>query len=439
MTPAHFEALYPEDSREEELKKLLQFVKEGNSAQLIGLPGVGRANILGFLAYNKAVREHHLGHLAQWFHFVLVNFTEVRNKPLSEVTKLFFLELSDSLRERGMIEESEKVAEMFKEHLSFQDDLVLFQGLKKAVDYLSIEKELTIIFLFERFETYIPMLTDEFFSNLRILRNKAKYRFSVIFSLTRPLEDLIEPLLLSDFYEFLAGHSVYLSLYDKPGLSFRLEYLAKVSGKEIASSLVEKVLSFTKGHGKLTKIGVEKALLLDKTAKDVTPEWLLSQISIQGALFEIWNFLSTQEQTQLISEHPHSEFLENVHLLEQGSITIPLFKTYVDEQAKKELAAPFVYNAETNTISKGTQMVSDNLTKAEFRLLKLLLTHKDSVVEREDIITAVWDASASTAGVTDQALDQLIFRLRKKIEKDPNVPFYIQTIKGRGVKFSDTI
>ena len=44
----------------------------------------------------------------------------------------------------------------------------------------------------------------------------------------------------------------------------------------------------------------------------------------------------------------------------------------------------------------------------------------------------------TTEGVTDQALDQLIFRLRKKIEDDPNNPEFIQTIKGRGLKFSNS-
>ncbi|HEX7042540.1 MAG TPA: helix-turn-helix domain-containing protein, partial [Patescibacteria group bacterium] len=61
---------------------------------------------------------------------------------------------------------------------------------------------------------------------------------------------------------------------------------------------------------------------------------------------------------------------------------------------------------------------------------------KDSVVDREQIIQAVWTDSKTYAGVSDQAVDQLIFRLRKKIEDDPNNPTHIQTVKGRGIKFS---
>lgn len=434
MHPTHFEALYSPDSRFEELEKVAQFLKEGNSCQIIGMPGSGRSNVLGFLSYNRAIREKHFGHLAKWFHFVMVDFSEVRNKPLFEVTKLMFLELTDSLRERNMLEEYEKTSVIFKEALSFQDELVLFQGLKKAIDYLSIEKELTIIFLFERFETYISMLTADFFNNLRVLRSRAKYRFSVIFSLPRPLEDAIEPSLGADFYEFLAGHIVYLSLMDQVGFAFRLEHFAKVSEKTIEPSLVEKILSFTAGHGKLTKVCLEKCLQENKTAEEATKEFLLSKLSVQGVLIEIWSFLLPDEQNALLQKEL-VPFLEAVGLTKNGIIAIPLFAEYVTELATKEQHAPLIYDDTTNTIKKGSQIISDYLTSAEFRLLRLLLTNKDRVVDREEIIAAVWQSTETTSGVSEQAIDQLVFRLRKKIEPDPSHPQLLQTVKGRGVKF----
>lgn len=438
MHPLHFEALYPDNSREKELSQVAQFLKEGTSCQIIGMPGSGRGNMIGFIAYNKAIRQKHLGHLHKWFHFVVVNFSEVRNKPLFEVTKLMFLELVDSLEERDMQETHTVISQMFKDALSFQDELVLFQALKKAIDYLSIEKELTIIFLFERFETYITMLTPDFFNQLRVLRSRAKYRFSVVFSLTRPLEELIEPTLMADFYEFLAGHHVYLSLYDKPGLSFRLDYLAKVSGKPIEPKLVEHVLHLTGGHGKLTKVSVEKCLQENIHPDEVTKDFLLSSSTVKGALFEIWSFLSSQEQEMLSKNPPeNTPFLEHIDLIHGHTITIPLFADFITSIVQKEIDSPLAYDEATNTIKKGSTTISDNLTGAEFRLLRLLLQNREKVVERDEVVAAVWQDSASTAGVSEQAIDQLIFRLRKKIEPDPNHPTLLQTIKGRGIKLQD--
>jgi len=95
-----------------------------------------------------------------------------------------------------------------------------------------------------------------------------------------------------------------------------------------------------------------------------------------------------------------------------------------------------VFDQEKNEIKKGDSILSDLLTRYEFKLLKLFLENEDKILEREEIITKIWGDQASVAGVTDQALDQLIFRLRKKTEENPNEPKHIQTIKGRGFKLA---
>ncbi len=60
IVPNHFESLYPDDSRFEEIEQILNFVKEGNCCELIGLPGAGKSNVLGFLAYNRNIRTTRL-------------------------------------------------------------------------------------------------------------------------------------------------------------------------------------------------------------------------------------------------------------------------------------------------------------------------------------------------------------------------------------------
>ena len=438
MEPTHFEALYPADSRFETIASLLTFVKEGNSCQLIGLPGVGRANIFGLLTFNRHVREKHLGENQKWFHFVSVDFSEVRNKPLLEATKLLFLELVESLQERNMNEEYEKVREFFKDALSFQDELVLFQGLKKAIDFLAIEKELSIVFLVERFEEYLPSLTQEFFSNLRILRNRAKYRFSVVFSLGRPLEDILESTLLADFYEFVVGHTVFVPLQDTVLADFRLSYLEKISSKTVSEEAKKEVLELTGGHGKLSRLCFE-ALLATEDAP--TASFFLSRKSVLGALYEIWRYLTPREQQKIEdfvfkNEALQDVFLEQVNLIANNTLTIPLLKDFLIEHKQSALKEEKIsIDTATNTIKRGEFVLSDTLTKSEFRLLTILLTHEGEVIERNAIIDAVWQDGASTAGVTEQAIDQLVFRLRKKIEEDPNNPTHILTIKGRGIKF----
>jgi DNA-binding winged helix-turn-helix (wHTH) protein len=447
---SHFESLYPETTRFEEIEKILNFIKEGNSCQVVSVPGVGRSNLLGYLAYNRKIRIRHLGEAQKKFHFVLLNFSEVRKRSLADVNKFIFLGILNSLRERGLYKEYERINSYFKEALEFNDEMVILAGLKKTIDHLCVENNLTLVLLFERFEEYIPSLTSEFFANLRVLRNHAKYHFSCVFSLNRPLEDIIEPALFADFFEFIAGRIIYLPIMDKPGLDFRILYLEQVINKKIDKKIVDEVIQLTAGHGRLTILCLEIILSLSeqrtKNKKQLIInnqeliDYLLTQRPIRSSLFSIWNSLTPSEQQYLLEGGERQEFLEKCFLCKDGKLTIPLFEHFINCVISKtqplEESSGIIFDENTNEIKMGHIIISDNLTASEFKLLKFLILQKDRVLEKEEIINSVWGEQKTTLGVTDQALDQLIFRLRKKIEENPNSPTHILTIKGRGFKFT---
>ena len=476
----HFESLYPETSRFKEIEKIFNFVKEGFSCQLIGIPGAGKSNLLRLLAYNRNVRIKHIGENQKWFHFVYLDLSEIKNRSFLDMEKYLFLELADSLRDRDLLKEHEKLHQIFNQHIKLQDELVLFQGLKEAINYLSIEKELTIVFMFDKMETYVPFLTNRFFGNLKILRNLAKYRFSSVFSLTRSVEETSEPSVYTDFLEFFQGKTIYLSLFDKPSLKFRISYLEKLADKKIDKQTIDEIISLTGGHGKLTRICAETVLGTDRELRigdGKLGNFFLEQKAVKNTLLEIWQSLTTDEQKfinlriancelridadaradtwKVTRQRPRllqggMNYLENVGLLKDNKITIPLLAEFVKDFSSTikqsnnppslrlsygETSETIVYDETKNEIRKGDLILSDGLTALEFRLLKFLLENPNKTIERTEIINAIWKETASTAGVTDQALDQLIFRLRKKIEDDPNNPILLQTIKGRGFRF----
>lgn len=78
---------------------------------------------------------------------------------------------------------------------------------------------------------------------------------------------------------------------------------------------------------------------------------------------------------------------------------------------------------------------SVKLTSLEFRLLHLLMSHPNQVLESALIIDRVWGAMGGGDGVL---LKNLIYRLRRKIEPDPGQPRYIQAILGEGYIFIAT-
>lgn len=436
METEHFEALYPEQTREKEIKKIIEIVQSGRAAQVVGLPGSGKGIVMGLLAYNKNVRLRHLKDLYKWYHFVYMDFSEVKKRSFFDVVKFMLISLSYSLSERKLEEEQKEVNSLLKEALEFKDELILFQALKKAIDYLAIERKLTIIFLFDRFDQYTPFIDENFFLNLKILRNRAKYRFSAVFSSNRPLEEALEPSLFSEFYEFLIGNVVYLDPYDKAGTDFRYSYLEKVTGKKASEQLKQELVKITGGHGKLTRVCYE-LLLSEKNLKEGLETFLLDKTPVIGALTEIWENFTPEEQKLL---QKNGQIDEKSYLFLSGIVNkkgpaIPLFIPFLKTLPSGE-NEKLLYNSELNQILQGNEDITDKLSPSEFKLLRFLILNKSKVCEKDEIIQNVWKDTKTQEGVTDQALDQIVYRLRKKIEADPNNPIYIQTVKGRGYKLN---
>lgn len=434
MEPKHFESLYPPDSRKNEIEKIISYIKSGNSAQVISLPGVGRSNVLRILAYNTQARTLHLGENQKWFHFVMLNFSEIKKRPLSDSTKYMFLEIVDSLNDRKMDEEHKFTKSILDETLKSGDDLVIFQGLKKTIDYLCLQKELTIVLLFDKFEEYVGVVEPVFFENLKVLRDRAKYRFSCVFPLNRPLEETIGHDSLSTFYEFLVGNLVYLSLGDEKIREFRLSYIKKSTGKNIDKEALDEIYKATGGLGKLWLVSAESCI--NGGVKEDIFDFLKSNSRVKAVLSEIWKSLTPFEQNLIAQgKSNESSHLVAVDLVKNNKFSVPLLEEYAKNELKNS-KDEIKFNESINEIKKGDIILSEGLTSSEFKLLKFFTLNPEKILERDEIISNVWGDQASTAGVTEQALDQLIFRVRKKIEENPNSPAHILTVKGRGFKFT---
>jgi len=72
------------------------------------------------------------------------------------------------------------------------------------------------------------------------------------------------------------------------------------------------------------------------------------------------------------------------------------------------------------------------VTATEFRLLHFLASHPGRVFSRDQVLDAVW---RDLAFVTPRSVDVYIRRLREKIERDPEDPRYLKTVRGAGYKF----
>jgi len=75
------------------------------------------------------------------------------------------------------------------------------------------------------------------------------------------------------------------------------------------------------------------------------------------------------------------------------------------------------------------------LTPREFRLLQHFLRHRDETLSHEDILSSVWGRPLE-GGRPTEVLKQYIWRLRQKVEVDPDAPEAILTVPGVGYRFA---
>ncbi len=76
------------------------------------------------------------------------------------------------------------------------------------------------------------------------------------------------------------------------------------------------------------------------------------------------------------------------------------------------------------------------LSVLQFKLLLLLSDSRGRVITRAEVINSVWGTRESI-GVSDQALDALIRRLRERIAEIDSDYDYILTVRGQGYRFDN--
>lgn len=85
---------------------------------------------------------------------------------------------------------------------------------------------------------------------------------------------------------------------------------------------------------------------------------------------------------------------------------------------------PFSYDRRREELSRGP--VRLHLTSAEATLLRVLAEHPHQVLSREDL------AELTGVSAATRTVDVQVTRLRKKLEDDPRLPRYVQTVRGKG-------
>ncbi len=142
----------------------------------------------------------------------------------------------------------------------------------------------------------------------------------------------------------------------------------------------------------------------------VEPILLMDGDQIHVAMVQLFVFLSSDSTMPLDSSG--GVFSERKGLL------------YVDNKSRR--------------VWVGDKEVLPPLSVPQFRLIHVLYEHQGDVVSRQDLMEAIW-GKQEAIGVSEQAFDALVRRLRDRLLSiDPEHPF-IQTIRGHGLRLDNPV
>jgi DNA-binding response OmpR family regulator len=88
-------------------------------------------------------------------------------------------------------------------------------------------------------------------------------------------------------------------------------------------------------------------------------------------------------------------------------------------------------DASTQDVWVDGRRLSPPLSPAQFSLLQALSARVDHVCSRAEIVAAVWPGASD--GISDEAIDALIKRVRARLAESPGGQRYLTTLRGRGL------
>lgn len=106
------------------------------------------------------------------------------------------------------------------------------------------------------------------------------------------------------------------------------------------------------------------------------------------------------------------------------------------EGALSEVKGRLALDPRSRRVWLGKQELIPPLSVPQFKLLQLLYERQNQVVPRQELVASIWDEEVSE-GVSEQALDALIRRLRDRLLFVDPSHNYIVTVRGHGLRLDN--
>lgn len=434
-------AEFPATYRQAEIRRLAQWLAAGQSGSVVGLPGCGRSNLLDFLCYRMDAWDIYTPTLSDQLLLVPLNLLTL---PAADIATFY----------RGLLRAAYQVNYRFPPALRATVESLYQTQREKSDPFLPqsawYEFLLTcqtqgvrVVLVLNYFNRFVDTAPEVTVNTLRGLRDSFKHTLQLLVGLSQALAYLPDPDRLGELYELLDRNVCWVGALTEPDAR---NLIARTIGAAAALPAEAECQAMLRLSGNFPALLKSVASWwVNTTVLPPLSQWLaalLAESSIQYRLTKVWRALTQEEQFVLaeVSRQPaHSDwfterYYASLTTLVQKGVCCHLANGW---QVQGELLAAQVQQlgptsrgrlwlaADTQVLYQGRTPLRD-LTPLEARLLRYFIQRPRQLHTKDELLAWLWPDKSQT--MIDNDLQQLISRLRKKIDTTP--PQYIVTWKG---------
>lgn len=428
---------------------LARWIGAGVNGSVIGLSGVGRSNLLGFLCHRPEVLATYLPNPALPVLLVPVDLNNLPDPTLATFYRVLLRAFYEVLP-RLPLALQPLATQLFLDHRATVDPFVAQSALRELLFHLQAHGQ-RVVLVMDRFDAFCRMVTPELGDTLSGLRDSFRDTLSYLVGVRQSLTYLETLDLASDLVRTLTTHTCTLGPLCPADARQLIERRTQVGGAPPEEQEIAEMLALTGGYPTLLKAICEWWLLTP--ARPPVEQWLFTLAAapaIRRRLDDIWSGL-TQEEQQALGElalgrdqkptdklrHQRQSDVRRA-LMTRGlcrqtdagwTLFGTLFQTYVEERGAMSRGAIWL-EEQTQSLYQGSTPLAD-LSPKEWAVLEFFVKHPRQRHSYTDVIISAWSDEERYHGVTNDALFQVIRGLRQKIEPYPAAPVYVVNWRGK--------
>jgi DNA-binding winged helix-turn-helix (wHTH) protein len=397
---------HPHNYRENEVTQLNKLLNAGECISLIGLSGMGKSNLLGFMAFRSTEMD-------DGPQSVLIDCNR-----LSDDNQEAFFQLAASILKTQLVPD---------EPGALMENDGGFDELEKTISSITTQSQRTLALLLDGFDELAATFERPFFNLLRALRDTQKYRLTYLLATRRPLNEIADAEKIREFDDLFVANQIWLNPLSENDANWTLRRFEQRHDRQFDDRSSGALLRLSGHHpGMLTALASSWP-----DGEPTNPSSWLFHPRVKRECALLWGDLPETVRSSAYDFPITNETIHEAGIAKDGTLFSPVFESFVRQLQGTELSL----NPLTGEVFRGGVRLDISLTSKEHQLLVYLLDHQNVICEKDDLIQAVWkEDKVFEQGVRDDSLAQLMRRLRVKIEPDPSTPSFLLTIPGRGYR-----